>query len=28
MVQFLKMAVSAVTGNPKIAQSAEGKLSI
>lgn len=28
MVQFLKMAVAAVTGNPKIAQSAEGKLSI
>jgi general stress protein 26 len=28
MVQFLKMAVSAVTGNPKIAQSAEGRLSL
>jgi general stress protein 26 len=28
MVQFLKMAVSAVTGNPKIAQSAAGKLDI
>ena len=28
MVQFLKMAVSAVTGNTKIAQGAEGKLSV
>lgn len=28
MVQFLKMAVSAVTGNTKIAQGAEGKLSL
>ena len=28
MVQFLKMAVSAITGNTKIAQSAEGKLSL
>lgn len=28
MVQFLKMAVAAVTGNTKIAQSAEGKLSL
>jgi general stress protein 26 len=28
MVQFLKMAISAVTGNTKIAQSAEGKLSL
>jgi len=28
MVQFLKMAVSAVTGNTKIAQSAEGKLNL
>jgi general stress protein 26 len=28
MVQFLKMAVAAVTGNPKIAQSAEGKLAL
>jgi len=28
MVQFFKMAVSAVSGNPKIAQSAEGKLSL
>ena len=28
MVQFLKMAAAAVTGNPKIAQSAEGKLNL
>jgi len=28
MVQFFKMAVSAVTGNTKIAQSAEGKISL
>lgn len=28
MVQFLKMAVSAVTGNTKIAQGAEGKLAL
>lgn len=28
MVQFLKMAVSAVTGNTKIAQGAEGKLNL
>ena len=28
MVQFLKMAVAAVTGNTKIAQSAEGKISL
>lgn len=28
MVQFLKMAVAAVTGNPKVASGAEGKLSM
>ena len=28
MVQFLKMAVAAATGNPKIAQGATGKLSL
>lgn len=28
MVQFLKMAVAAVTGNPRIAEGAEGKLSM
>jgi general stress protein 26 len=28
MVQFLKMAVAAVTGKPGIAESAEGKLAI
>jgi general stress protein 26 len=28
MMQFIKMATAAVTGNPKIAQSAEGKLNV
>lgn len=28
MVQFLKMAVAAVTGNPRVAQSAEGSLKL
>ncbi len=28
MVQFLKMTAAAVTGNPRIAQAAEGKLSL
>lgn len=28
MVQFFKMAVAAVTGNPKVAEGAEGKLSL
>ena len=28
MVQFMKMAVAAVTGNPKVAEGAEGKISL
>jgi hypothetical protein len=28
MVQFLKMAAAAVTGNTKIAQSSEGRLNL